>query len=490
MSDDNDLSAPQQIYDVLIVGAGPVGLATAIALLKRGITNILVIDQTREFRKVGQVVDLLPNGLRAIKYIDPNAYEQITESGFNASELSGKTKPASPGATHPKKPASPKQRWCQKNLQGETLQSFPTDFQSWFESYGEGRVSLPWFKLQTVLRNILPPEKVLANHRCVHIEDGAAWVRVDSTSDAAMPMNPFAHWEMLRSNSERSTKPEQSEAAISGRFYAKLVVAADGINSTIRQVLYKNKGLGEWAKPQYSGFTSISCYQCENLPDSILEALETRYWQGARIVTVKNDSAQFDSPEQEQTRVILVRLSETTIGYAITSPINLDVLQKSSPAEILDLGLKNLSDADFLPILSEFVGFSALEKVFHRPYFIHPIASLKDVQSIWSHGRVVLVGDAAHGMPPFMAQGANQGLEDAAVVGTYMAQLIQDDGLDDMTAIENSFHQYEQIRRPLMEKVQSATMTCNQWSQPQCDQFKEILHRREYPSSVTLGELG
>ncbi|MGB5633838.1 MAG: FAD-dependent oxidoreductase [Waterburya sp.] len=52
-----------RIYDVLIVGAGPVGLATAIALRERGIDNILVIDQTRSFRPVGQVVDVLPNGL-------------------------------------------------------------------------------------------------------------------------------------------------------------------------------------------------------------------------------------------------------------------------------------------------------------------------------------------------------------------------------------------------------------------------------------------
>ncbi|UJB69523.1 FAD-dependent monooxygenase [Acaryochloris sp. 'Moss Beach'] len=483
MSDDNDLSAPQQIYDVLIVGAGPVGLATAIALLKRGITNILVIDQTREFRRVGQVVDLLPNGLRAIKYIDPTAYEQIKASP------SGVNKPSSSSVSQPQ-PAPEKQRWCQRNLQGEILRSFPTDFQSWFDHYGEERVSLPWFNLQTELRNILPPEKVLAKHRCVFIEDGPDWVRVDSTSDAAESINPFAHWEMLRSDPQRSTSPETSQTSVSGRFYAKLVVAADGINSTMRQVLYENKGLEEWAKPQYSGFAAMGCFQFENLPKSILDNLETYYLQGARIVTVKNDSSQFDSPEQEQTRIVLVRLSETAIGYAITSPINLDVLQKSSPEEILDLGLTSLRDAEFLPIFSEFVGLSAPEKVFHRPYFIHPIASLKNVQSIWSHGRAVLVGDAAHGMPPFMAQGANQGLEDAAVVGTYMAQLIQDDGLDDMTAIENAFHQYEQIRRPLMEKVQSATMTCNQWSQPQCDQFKEILHRREYPSSVTLGELG
>lgn len=58
-----------KIYDVVIVGAGPVGLATAIGLRKGGIENILVIDQARAFRPVGHVVDLLPNGLKALNVL-------------------------------------------------------------------------------------------------------------------------------------------------------------------------------------------------------------------------------------------------------------------------------------------------------------------------------------------------------------------------------------------------------------------------------------
>ncbi|MDJ0690172.1 MAG: FAD-dependent oxidoreductase [Xenococcaceae cyanobacterium MO_188.B32] len=64
-----------QVYDVLIVGAGPVGLATAIALRQRGINNILVIDRARSFRQVGQGIDILPNGLKALKYIDIQAMD-------------------------------------------------------------------------------------------------------------------------------------------------------------------------------------------------------------------------------------------------------------------------------------------------------------------------------------------------------------------------------------------------------------------------------
>ncbi|WP_424536956.1 FAD-dependent oxidoreductase [Sphaerisporangium viridialbum] len=38
------------------------------------------------------------------------------------------------------------------------------------------------------------------------------------------------------------------------------------------------------------------------------------------------------------------------------------------------------------------------------------------VPSRWGDGRCVLLGDAAHGMPPVMAQGTNQSLEDVATL--------------------------------------------------------------------------
>lgn len=44
------------------------------------------------------------------------------------------------------------------------------------------------------------------------------------------------------------------------------------------------------------------------------------------------------------------------------------------------------------------------------------------IAPVWSRGRVTLVGDAAHPMRPHLGQGGCQGLEDAAVLGAFLAR--------------------------------------------------------------------
>lgn len=162
-------SNPQEIYDVVVVGAGPIGLATAIGLRKRGIENVLVVDQTRAFREVGQGLDLLPNGLQALKHLDPNAYEEVKKIGLaflNSNQFNGQ-KTIEP--TQEQQPPKTSPQWAYKNLQGQIIRSISLSFDDWFKDYGEGRVSISWYNLQTTLRQLLPQDRVKANHRCINV---------------------------------------------------------------------------------------------------------------------------------------------------------------------------------------------------------------------------------------------------------------------------------------------------------------------------------
>lgn len=66
----------------------------------------------------------------------------------------------------------------------------------------------------------------------------------------------------------------------------------------------------------------------------------------------------------------------------------------------------------------------------------------------WSNGRVALLGDAAHPMLPYMAQGACMGLEDAWVLAATL------DREDD---IEQGLLSYERLRKPRATKVQKTS---------------------------------
>ncbi|NES67265.1 MAG: FAD-dependent monooxygenase, partial [Okeania sp. SIO2D1] len=109
--------------------------------------------------------------------------------------------------------------------------------------------------------------------------------------------------------------------------------------------------------------------------------------------------------------------------------------------------------------IQQLVALSSPEQILSRPYYLHRATVSETEQPKWNIGRVVLAGDAAHGMPPFMAQGANQGLEDAAVMATLVAEIGKQNQWDDIAAIEAAFSKYESLRRPVMELVQQATLT-------------------------------
>jgi salicylate hydroxylase/6-hydroxynicotinate 3-monooxygenase len=73
----------------------------------------------------------------------------------------------------------------------------------------------------------------------------------------------------------------------------------------------------------------------------------------------------------------------------------------------------------------------------------------------WSDGRVVLLGDSCHPMTPYMAQGAAQSIEDAAVLARALKAVEFDD-------VEGAFRTYEATRKPRTSRIQ-AISSANTW---------------------------
>lgn len=83
-----------------------------------------------------------------------------------------------------------------------------------------------------------------------------------------------------------------------------------------------------------------------------------------------------------------------------------------------------------------------------------PVFERERIES-WHAGNIVLLGDAAHAMRPYMAAGAAMAIEDAAVLARCIAEVGEADPAD-------SFRWYEANRMPRVNKVQQISET-NTW---------------------------
>ena len=79
---------------------------------------------------------------------------------------------------------------------------------------------------------------------------------------------------------------------------------------------------------------------------------------------------------------------------------------------------------------------------------------VRDPMGQWARGRATLLGDAAHPMVPFMAQGACMAIEDAVV----LARALDSDPAD----IDAALARYETERKPRTARVQESSLA-NDW---------------------------
>ena len=194
---------------------------------------------------------------------------------------------------------------------------------------------------------------------------------------------------------------------------ADLVIGADGIRSTMRDHLLCDE-------PRFSGHTVFrGVVDADRVPHSAV-------WPRVQIRM---------GPEQH------------CVSYPISSGRQVS-FAATAPAD--DRWSTEAWDApgDVDELLRAYQGWStelramlaAATSVTRWMLFDRPAVSQ------WTNHSLALVGDAAHPMLPFGAQGASQAIEDIAVLAAALR-----DGTDD---VPGALHRYESVRRPRTRRVQ------------------------------------
>lgn len=91
--------------------------------------------------------------------------------------------------------------------------------------------------------------------------------------------------------------------------------------------------------------------------------------------------------------------------------------------------------------------FDAILKAAGDDWGYWPLSTVRTDE--WHQGNIGLIGDAAHAMVPFQAQGAAMGIEDAAI----LAPLLMTE-----PSAESAFARYTAMRKPRVDKVQDLSM--------------------------------
>ena len=187
---------------------------------------------------------------------------------------------------------------------------------------------------------------------------------------------------------------------------AELVVGADGVHSVARSVL----------NPKSAAFFTKQVAWRAVVPNVAEHPNEVRVYMGA---------------------------AKHIVAYPLRDGAFVNLVAVQERDDWQDEGWHQNGDPDELrQTFSEFTGgaaplFDAVKQTSVWGLFRHPIASH------WYQRGVALVGDAAHPMLPFLAQGANMALEDAWVLG----QTLQD----------GQPTQYQKLRAGRVAKVVKTT---------------------------------
>ncbi len=230
------------------------------------------------------------------------------------------------------------------------------------------------------------------------------------------------------SKSVETVTPEEDGAVIgfadgtSQRF--DVVVGADGIHSRVRASLW-----GEDA-PRYTGMVSYrGVFAAKDAPDLIDAESFTKWWG-----------------EISEKQIVTFPLTHGTEIFVFATVPQKDWTEEgwTLPGDVADL---QAAYANFHPDARRLL--DALTTVTRSALHV------RDPMDHWAKGPVTLLGDAAHPMVPFMAQGACMAIEDAVVLARALSGVAAD-------GVAAALAAYEAERKPRTARIQESSLA-NDW---------------------------
>ena len=343
---------------VIVIGAGIGGLAAALTLKRSGF-EVQVFEQAAELREIGAGIQISPNAARILNRL-------------------GLEEPLRRFGVRPR--AIVIRRWDD----GRVLARQPLA-DACERNFGAPYYNFHRAEMLDLLSAAVPDGVLHLDHRCVGLTQHADRVEVKFHNGVTAD--------------------------------ADVVVGADGIHSTVREVIVGPES------PRFSGHVAYrGLVPAERVEHLGLEVAASVWW----------------GPDHHFVHYYVGAGARYHNWVAIT-PGEWRIESWTAKGEVAD-ALKEF--AGWHPQISAIIG--SVDATNRWALYD------RDPLPRWTVARVTLMGDAAHPMLPYMAQGAVQSIEDAAV----LARCLE---LADAHDVSAALRRYEQTRKPRASRCQEGS---------------------------------
>ena len=265
------------------------------------------------------------------------------------------------------------------------------------ETYEFGSAKKYGFKALRIYRYVLIDELIaMLNEKNIHVEFGKKFVRIVSETEGLVT------WEWADGTQQT----------------ASLIVGADGIHSTVRKYLYPD------LTPKFIGMAGITAAvptKQLNLPG------------GYHIpVTITSKKSGFVIAPQEIDGSEVLIGKQKRIEDRDRAGWEAYLADKASLVEFLQEGAE-----EFPEFVQNAVSNISHDKINVWPFYIVP--KLEKWTS--TQRRVIILGDAAHAIPPSAGQGINQAFEDVFMFALLLAETKSNVGMQDALTFWQDYRQ-------------------------------------------------